>query len=731
MKKTTILLFFLITGFFGYSQVLNQDAAWPNGSWTVTGTYNTDPTAFEADPTTTANFAFDDDDAGNGNDDDIAAESPVIDLTAAAGAGETWITVSTTYVYYYLAEDELVFQYWDADASSWVNWGMSFDALGTTTSLFDDFCSGTYQAYTTSVLDISSFTATQLSGFRYRISYDDNPAGDDWNYGFCFTSPTITSATPPSCPDPSGLTVTPTSTTDATLNWTAGSTETDWTYEYGVTGFTLGAGTTGTAMTAPTANISGLTPGTDYDVYVQANCGGGNGDSNFIGPITWTQPNLGEDCGVAFVATSEADCSTATPLSLDFTAGGIEVLPGCDGFGNVGYWVELTIPANGSININLAGTATDVGVAIFDACGGTEVFCNNNALGATTELTGFTPSATYYFYFWQDTANGTADICFEEISCVFPSNLGASVTSATSADISWDENNSPAATAWEYVVQAPGTGVPGGAGTATSSNPTSVTTGLVEGMDYEFYVRANCGGSFSEWSGPFTWTQVVPPANDDCANAIPLTPGVVYGDNPVDSTVLGATDSGTTNGCGLNGPDVWYSVVVPADGNITIETGDTSGGGMDFDSVIEAFSGTCGALTSIECDDDGSATGSYSLLDLTGLTPGSTIYIRVWEYNGDEAEPFSISAYSATLSVDEAVFENFSYYPNPVKNTLTIDAQDTIEAITMYNILGQEVLRSKPNTIGSEVDMSSLETGTYFARVTIAGASKTIRIIKQ
>ena len=729
MKKTTLLifsLFYLST----YAQTLNETAAWPDSNWTISGTFGA--AGLLEDPTVAAsNYSFDDDATGSGNEDSIILTSPVYPLTAAAGNGEFWITVSGDYVYRYLSNDLLIFQYWDADAAMWIDWGPAFTTVTAGAPFGGPYCATTPESYVTPNLNISGFTANQLANFQYRIFYDDDPNGADWNYGFCFLAPTLMSATPPSCIDPSGLTATPTSTTETTINWTPGNTETDWTYEYGVTGFTLGTGTTGMAMTTPTANIGGLTAGTVYDVYVQANCGGADGDSNFVGPISWTQPDFGEDCSVAIVATSETDCSMATPLSLDFTAGGVEVLPSCDGFGNVGYWVELTIPANGSININLGGTATDVGVAIFDACGGNEVFCDNNTLGATTELTGFTPSATYYFYFWQDTANGTADICFEEISCVFPSNLGVSVTSGTSADISWDENNAPPSTAWEYVVQAPGTGAPAGAGTATSSNPTSVTTGLVEGMDYEFYVRSVCGGTFSAWSGPFTWSQIVPPANNDCANAIMLTPGTVYGDNPVDTTVAGATNSGVTNACGLNGPDIWYSVVVPADGNITIETGDTSGAGMGFDSVIEAFSGTCGALTSIECDDDGAATGNYSILNLTGLTPGETIYIRVWEYNGDETEPFSISAYSATLSVEESVFESFSYYPNPVKNTLTIDTQDTIENITMYNILGQEVLRTTPNTVGSEVDMSSLETGTYFVRVSIAGASKTVRVIKQ
>ncbi|MBN2867765.1 MAG: hypothetical protein JXK08_03755, partial [Flavobacteriaceae bacterium] len=65
MKKITLLILLLFS-IIVQAQVINQPANWPNTNWTVTGTYNTDPAAFEADPTTTANFAFDDDDAGSG-----------------------------------------------------------------------------------------------------------------------------------------------------------------------------------------------------------------------------------------------------------------------------------------------------------------------------------------------------------------------------------------------------------------------------------------------------------------------------------------------------------------------------------------------------------------------------------------------------------------------------------------------------------------------------------------
>jgi hypothetical protein len=86
----------------------------------------------------------------------------------------------------------------------------------------------------------------------------------------------------------------------------------------------------------------------------------------------------------------------------------------------------------------------------------------------------------------------------------------------------------------------------------------------------------------------------------------------------------------------------------------------------------------------------------------------------------------------ATLSINDAENEAaFTYFPNPVKNTLTLNAQNTIEDITMYNMLGQVVLKATPNTIASDLDMSSLQTGTYFVQVTIANETKMVRVMKQ
>ncbi|WP_231628674.1 T9SS type A sorting domain-containing protein [Mangrovimonas sp. ST2L15] len=229
-----------------------------------------------------------------------------------------------------------------------------------------------------------------------------------------------------------------------------------------------------------------------------------------------------------------------------------------------------------------------------------------------------------------------------------------------------------------------------------------------------------------------TWEYYCPPANDDCEGAEMLTVGPSIEAYPIDGTVGGATGDAEPNDCGSNGPGVWYAVVVPANGSVNIETATDSNGTTGFDSVIEAFSGSCGSLTSIDCDDDGAATGNYSLLELNDLTPGETIYVRVWEFGGNETEPFSISAYNETLSTqDFDTQELFSYFPNPVENSLTIKAQQAIELVEVYNMLGQMVANESPNNIEGIIDMSNLAAGAYFVKVTIGNSTETIRIVKK
>lgn len=173
---------------------------------------------------------------------------------------------------------------------------------------------------------------------------------------------------------------------------------------------------------------------------------------------------------------------------------------------------------------------------------------------------------------------------------------------------------------------------------------------------------ANCGNNMPTGGTPLTAAEFTlieswiatgaqescpaAPANDLCADAIPLTVGTNDTCVPTAVTNVDATDSGEAapSCASYAGGDAWYSVTVPASGNVTVET-NNDGSGTINDSGMSLYSGACGALTEIECDDDGSPDGLFSLVELTGQTPGDVIYVRVWEWGNNAFGTFSVCAY--------------------------------------------------------------------------------------
>ena len=224
-----------------------------------------------------------------------------------------------------------------------------------------------------------------------------------------------------------------------------------------------------------------------------------------------------------------------------------------------------------------------------------------------------------------------------------------------------------------------------------------------------------------------------PPTNDNCSNAIAITAGSAYTSNVTDGTNVFATASPAPailcNGSA--GGEIWFSVVVPASGNLTIETGNTSADvDTGLDTVIAIYSGSCGALTYVDCDDDGADTGSYSKKALTGLTPGTTLYISVFEYMNDNEGAFGIAVHDASLSSASFDMSGLSVYPNPVKDVLNLSYTSDITSITIMNLLGQEMLKKNIHATQSKVDLSEFPNGTYLVKMEVGDLVKTLKIIK-
>lgn len=115
---------------------------------------------------------------------------------------------------------------------------------------------------------------------------------------------------------------------------------------------------------------------------------------------------------------------------------------------------------------------------------------------------------------------------------------------------------------------------------------------------------------------------LAPAQNDECTGAIPVNVG-----STSSLSNVGATTSIAPGGCGNIGADVWFSHVATCTGTLTASTC----GATSFDTVLEVFSGSCGALTSLGCNDD--ACGTQSVVAVP-VTSGSTYYLRVGGFSG-------------------------------------------------------------------------------------------------
>ncbi len=127
------------------------------------------------------------------------------------------------------------------------------------------------------------------------------------------------------------------------------------------------------------------------------------------------------------------------------------------------------------------------------------------------------------------------------------------------------------------------------------------------------------GGCFGA-SGNLQISVGSPPANGQCSGAIRLS-------NPGSATMNtdGATgDGGLYPDCsyGVNGA-VWYTVTPTSTGPITVTTD-----GSDYDTVLAVYSGSCGTLTEVGCNDDDASGTLCSTVTFTG-SAGTTYYLLV------------------------------------------------------------------------------------------------------
>ena len=166
-------------------------------------------------------------------------------------------------------------------------------------------------------------------------------------------------------------------------------------------------------------------------------------------------------------------------------------------------------------------------------------------------------------------------------------------------------------------------------------------------------------------------------------------------------------------------PNIYRNINTDPGLNIWSYTDDAT---SNFTAGAQAFSGT--ATWTLTVDE-------YNAM-LTAPTSGN-IYFSADSVD-DLGTATLIGTYSVigTLSISDVQANDFTYYPNPVKDALNISSQKVIEQVEIYNMLGQYVSVQKLNVANGMVNTNSLAKGAYFFRATFQdGTIGSFKVIKE
>lgn len=333
-------------------------------------------------------------------------------------------------------------------------------------------------------------TNYQLTGLTPDMSYSVRVASDCGNgTDFSPFSNLVSFNTLPTCPSPSGLTVSNISQTNVDLAWTSNGAETSWDIVYGAVGFDID--TEGTIVTATTNpfTLTGLTAATNYQVYVRANCGSGD-ISNWSSPIQFntTICDLSEQCEYTFICTdSYGDGWNGGALVIEQNSITIATIEAIDHYGLGNSYTDtfhVMLCDNISTTFNWIEGFYDneVALTILDPAGN-QLFSSVDMTNASSPILTIVTNCS---------AVGE--------SCDTPTNVQVNAAS-NSANVSWTSTESAWIVEYKLATASNWTASP------TLTTTTYNITGLTASTNYVVRVKSVCDASNeSDWSAeiPFT-----------------------------------------------------------------------------------------------------------------------------------------------------------------------------------------------------------------------------------
>ncbi len=143
------------------------------------------------------------------------------------------------------------------------------------------------------------------------------------------------------------------------------------------------------------------------------------------------------------------------------------------------------------------------------------------------------------------------------------------------------------------------------------------------------------------------------------------------------------------------------------------------------------FENQNGTWTLVNSPISGVANGDLSGVSVAISQNGSRVLIGATSNDGSGVDSGHARVFENTsLSTSDFDSNSFSFYPNPTIDVVNFSSKDRIENITIYNILGQEVLFQEVNSSEFVLDIKNLSNGTYVGKLNNNNKSQSFKMIK-
>ena len=467
------------------------------------------------------------------------------------------------------------------------------------------------------------------------------------------------------------------------------------------------------------------------------------------------------------------DCENAFSIACGETVSG-DTSTDTDSGGNPAPDEWFSFVGDGTVQIVTLSTcnsaAYDTFLRVFDACNGTEIAANDDTPGCagfTTELS-FVSDGTSEYLIMVDgfgTASGTFDLsvtcaaplpgdfCDDALTIACGETVAGSTVGMTLDNVAdcgeaitapgvWYTFTDTFGFATDYVVSLCD------GGTAYDSKITVYTGPDCDNLTCVGDNDDSCGlqsevaftgdGSstyyilvhgFGGATGAFSLNlecAPIPPDNDDIENAISLNDvGCPFTDENV-AFPAATLEDGNPADCIIDGANgVWYKFAPEANSSITCTIATPAGASyvnfffapdLDADedelTLVPQFDNQCVPSTSTTIN---TQAGNFYYVFVVNTGGGSDVVF-------DNCE---------LLGTNDATIEGFAFYPNPAENTINLAADQNIDNVALYNVLGQQVITLNVGARNGQLNVASLAAGAYFMKVTVNGQVGTYKVIKR